>query len=310
MNQKATQRGGYLMGIKPQRIDNLIEYLDKLVSEVNLSEHPDAKHNELLNVLRIEVIEVLKIAFSEGDPIVRRSAMYGLSKVGLEYSFDLFVTALNDPDEHVRGWAAEALGRLKDLRAITPLIKALADENHYVCFNISTALKQFPPEALLPHLTRSLQDSDPQIRRRICKLLGEIGDSRVTEALITALKDEEAGVRYESAEALRKLKNPSSILPLIAALNDPNHDVQAVAIMALGSFGDTRAVEPLVAMLIEEKGHRHACLEALRNICGEENLGPLFELIHTTKKLISNTSNQILENIYLHHKKSLEASNA
>ncbi|HYH04508.1 MAG TPA: HEAT repeat domain-containing protein, partial [Bacillota bacterium] len=157
---------------------------------------------------------------------------------------------------------------------------------------------------------RALQDNDSQIRRRICKLLGEIGNPQVTEALIVALKDEEAGVRYESAEALRKLKDTDSILPLISALNDPNQDVQAVAIMALGNFGDERAVEPLVAMLIEQKEHRHACLEALRNICGDENLEPLFDLIRTSKKMITDTSNLILENLYLRHKKPLEASNA
>jgi hypothetical protein len=65
-----------------------------------------------------------------------------------------------------------------------------------------------------------------------------------------------------------------------------------------------------VAMLIEQKVHRHACLEALRNICGEENLEPLFDLIRVCKRLISDTSQTILENIYVKQNKHLEASNS
>lgn len=292
------------MGLHPRRIDNLIEFLDKVESSLNVSDLSGHKKETLIDDLRLEVIEVLKMAFLEGDRTVRRSAVYGLTKIGLEQSLDFFIDALNDSDEHVRGWAAEALGRLHDPRSIIPLIKALADDNHYVGFNVAAALKHFNPDQIINQLVRALQDPDYQIRRRVCKLLGELGDQRVNEAIISALKDEEPGVRYEAAEALRKLENPASILPLISALNDQCCDVRTAAIIALGNFGDERAIEPLVGILIEQKDHRHASLEALRNLCGEENLELLSNLIQISKNQITETSNIILERIYAKNTKN------
>lgn len=286
------------MVLQSQRIDNLIDFLERVESTALNSHDQGEENTKLVEALRQEVIEVLKIAFSEGDRTVRRSAVYGLSKIGLDKSLQFFIDALNDSDEHVRGWAAEALGRIKDQRAINPLIKALVDENHYVCFNVSAALKRFSPNLIINQLLRFLDDPNSLIRRRVAKLLGELGDSRVCDALITTLKDEDPNVRYEAAEALRKLKNPVSILPLISALHDPSPDVRTVAIMALNSIGDERAIEPLVAMMIEQKDHRHLCIEALKSICGTDNLEPLFELIRSCKKLIANTSNNILEKLY------------
>lgn len=286
------------MVLQSQRIDNLIDFLERMESTAIESPDQNIDNQNLVEVLRQEVIEVLKIAFAEGDRIIRRSAVYGLSKIGLDRSHQFFIEALNDPDEHVRGWAAEALGRIKDPHAIIPLIKALADENHYVCFNVFTSLKHFPENLIINQLIRALLDSDSLIRRRVSKLLGELGDPRVSDALITALKDEDPNVRYEAAEALRKLRNPVSILPLISALHDPSHDVRTVAIMALKNFSDARAIEPLVAMMIEQKDHRHLCIEALKCICGTDNLEPLFELIRSCKKMIADTSNDILEKLY------------
>lgn len=285
------------MVLQSQRIDNLIDFLERVESTALNSQEQSDQNNNLVEALRQEVIEVLKIAFAEGDRTVRRSAVYGLSKIGLDKSLQFFIEALNDPDEHVRGWAAEALGRIKDQRAVNPLINALADENHYVCFNVSAALKRFPPNLIINQLLRALDNPDALIRRRVAKLLGELGDLRVTDALISTLKDEDPNVRYEAAEALRKLKNPISILPLISALHDPSPDVRTVAIMALSVFGDERAIEPLVAMMIEQKDHRHLCIEALKNICGTDNLEPLFELIRSCKKMIANTSINILEKL-------------
>lgn len=285
------------MVLQSMRIDNLIDFIERVESTA-IESRDQSEDKKLVEALRQEVIEVLKLAFVEGDRTVRRSAVYGLSKIGLDKSLQFFIDALNDPDEHVRGWAAEALGRIKDQHAIVPLIKALADENNYVCFNVSTSLKHFSPNLIISHLLRFLEDPDSLIRRRVSKILGELGDARVSDALISTLKDEDANVRYEAAEALRKLKNPVSILPLISALHDPSHDVRTVAIMALNSFGDERAIEPLVSMMIEQKDHRHLCIEALKNICGTDNLEPLFELIRSCKKMIADTSNNILEKLY------------
>jgi hypothetical protein len=94
------------------------------------------------------------------------------------------------------------------------------------------------------------------------------------------------------------LRNLAAVLPLISALHDQNHDVRAVAITALGRFGDERAIEPLIIVLIEQKDHRHACIEALRALCGDDLMEELYTLIRECKRMANEKSHSILERIY------------
>lgn len=83
-----------------------------------------------------------------------------------------FVT-LNDEDSYVRQGAAWALGEIKDLRAIGPLIFAI-------------------------------KDKDLDVRLRAAKALVKIGTPAV-EPLIEALKDKDSYVRGNAAWGLRAI---------------------------------------------------------------------------------------------------------
>ena len=50
------------------------------------------------------------------------------------------IEALKDKDRDVRRDAANALGEIKDARAVEPLIKALKDEDNYVREQAAAAL--------------------------------------------------------------------------------------------------------------------------------------------------------------------------
>ena len=97
------KEGAANLGLQPQRIDNLIDYLDRMESILDESDFTPDEREKLIETLRLEVVEVLKVAFNEGDRTIRRSAIYGLSKIGLNQSNDFFLSALSDSDEHVRG---------------------------------------------------------------------------------------------------------------------------------------------------------------------------------------------------------------
>jgi HEAT repeat protein len=132
--------------------------------------------------------------------------------------------------------AAEALGRIRDPRAVEQLIAALKDE-------------------------------EIGVREAAAKALGEISDPRAVEPLIAALRDKE--VREAAAKALDKLgwqpdKSEAgatywivkrqwdrcveigipAVEPLIKVLKD---DRDVAAAKALGEISDVRAVEPLIA---------------------------------------------------------------
>jgi HEAT repeat protein len=94
---------------------------------------------------------------------------------------------LKDKDEYIRQAAARALGKLKDKRAVEPLIG-------------------------------TLKDPEVNVRTFSAWALGEIQDSRAIEPLCSSLFDKETKVRDQSFEALRKFREPTSRKIMVNAL--------------------------------------------------------------------------------------------
>ena len=125
-----------------------------------------------------------------------------------------WIAELKDEDPRIRQTAAEILGRLKDPRAIGPLILALVDEASEVREAASEALKNFlfweksdAANRVVPELIVVLQDQrkDPEVRKNAAEALGKIKDPRAVEPLIATLKDKDSEVRWHAAEALEKI---------------------------------------------------------------------------------------------------------
>ena len=123
-------------------------------------------------------------------------------------------------DAAVRKAAAEGLGRLRDPRAVRPLVIALGD----------APVRPAAVEALVAagsvageSLVAALGNQDPKVRKAAVMALGRIGDARAVEALIAVLEDQDG-------------------------------EVQWAAIESLGQLGDDRATEPLIAMLTTGAG--------------------------------------------------------
>ena len=111
------------------------------------------------------------------------------------------IACLKDKDVD-RAFAAEALGKLGDKRAVEPLIACLKD--------------------------------NAVDRSCAAEALGKLGDKRAVEPLIASLKDEDERVRREAAEALGRLGDKQAAGPLIAALPDwPIKDTIGAALKQL-----------------------------------------------------------------------------
>lgn len=110
-------------------------------------------------------------------------------------------------DQNVRLAAASALGRIKDSRAVEPLISALEDH--------------------------------PRVREVAALALGEIGDPRAVRGLVTILGDDswEEG-RSTVAKALGKIGDPRATKPLINLLEDKRENVRWYALKSLETITD------------------------------------------------------------------------
>jgi len=82
--------------------------------------------------------ETLAIALWElGVPITDST-----KKSGVECPVTTLITALEHRNHGIRARAADALGFIDDVRAVEPLILALADEGSQVCWNAAQALRR------------------------------------------------------------------------------------------------------------------------------------------------------------------------
>lgn len=79
---------------------------------------------------------------------------------------DLARTLTSGKTEKARISAAVSLGRMKDARALKPLVRALTDESNVVRALAATALGHLGDPAALPALQRAGRDSDSTVRRR------------------------------------------------------------------------------------------------------------------------------------------------
>lgn len=200
---------------------------------------------------------------------VQKHAVWALGRIGSPALTPL-IEALNDENKSVREKAADALGLIKDSRAVQPLFRALEDEYWPVRKATAIALGRIGDEAAVKPLLAALEDEYEAVRDKAKEALDQLGyqpdgtqfasppdisklaSKADVQGLIEALSYErDPEIRKTAAEALGELADPKAVEPLILLLNekwsDPNgpHDRSVKALMKIG----TPAVKPLIKTL-------------------------------------------------------------
>ena len=179
----------------------------------------------------------------------RYHAVGALEAIGKK-AVEPLIAALKDKDRKFRRYVAEALGKIKDPRAVEPLIATLRrDKDSLVRRDAARALGRIKDPRAVEPLIYALKDKKESVRLFAAKALGKIKDPRAVEPLIAALKDKNERVRWSAAEVLGRIKDPRAVEPLIYDLKDKDNVVRYVAAEALGKIKDPRAVKPLIATL-------------------------------------------------------------
>jgi len=210
------------------------------------------------------------------------------------------IEQLRSLDWDQRKQAAEALSRIRNDRALEPLVAALKDDDSDVRQKAAEALDKFgwQPKneteqriyfiakkdwdkyveldcATVEALITVLRDKDPEIRKKSAEAIGQIQNPAI-KPLIAALKDNSYKVREKAAEALIETDGIHAIPIFIAALKDKHPYAREKAAEALGRIGDSRAVKPLVVALNDTNWEvREKAAEALSRIGDNASLEPL-----------------------------------
>jgi len=187
------------------------------------------------------------------------------------------VETLRDTSWEVRKAVIEALGRLRDARAVEGLAGALKDSDNDVRETAVEALCQIGDPRALERLILALCDPETSIRQAAASALmrldrnWERSDSaqRAIPELKAALKSRDYWIRQSAAEVLTRIgKNQSSmrglqrgiggagqfrndvaIQILSDALRDGDRDLRQAAVEALGRIGDHSLCEPMSSLL-------------------------------------------------------------
>lgn len=157
---------------------------------------------------------------------------------------------LKDKDQFVRRQGAEALGNLRDQRAIPDLISALSDS--------SPLVRQAAVDALgLMRATQSVKkigellvgDKESQVRQSAAVALGYIGGKEGESYLIKALSDNSAGVKYSAAASLGQIRSPEAVTALANSLADPDPGMRRSVLVALDRSEDSSPLPSVRSML-------------------------------------------------------------
>lgn len=192
-------------------------------------------------------IEILIENFSSQDADVKADSVKALVEAG-EPAVEPLIQALNSKDPEIRENAAITLGKIKDERAIKPLIKLLTDEEWEVESAATSALVEIG-ESVVEPLIEILQDENEDVflQMKVIAVLAGIKDERAIQPMIQALKEKpelQADLGYNLG-----LMGKPAVEPLIQLLNDDDPEVRVRAAEALGRLGDDRAVGPLTDAL-------------------------------------------------------------
>ena len=221
----------------------------------------------------IPLIQILKTDYWQA----RMYAAEALEKTGDERAIEPLVQALRDdeadePIEDVRAKAAEGLDKL-DWEPRNDKEKA-----HYLIAKNQWDELVKLGEIGIKELIQDLKFRDACITEHIFLTLIKIGEPAV-KPLIKALKEDDTQIRELAASALTEIGEPA-VIPLIKALKEENLSIRFNVAVILGDIGDERAVEPLIKALEDKNSEvRSMAAFALGDIGDSKAIEPLIQAL-------------------------------
>ncbi len=138
-----------------------------------------------------EVIKRLIHHISDPDPNVRNSALEALELIG-EKVCSYLANLLSHKDPDLRIFAANALGRLKDKRALPKILERIeVEDDENVRFELIEACGKIQDKRATEQLLRLLEKADTWQKFPIISALSNIADERATPYLMECLREEE-----------------------------------------------------------------------------------------------------------------------
>ena len=199
-------------------------------------EDRNAAFRELLRMGR-RAGPILLEALETDNPAVQAVTGRMLAELGIREAGMPLVRLLASEETQVRQAAAAALGRLRDPRAVQPLLERLPQKPWRAerCEILLTLGRVGEPRAV-PFLDDQLKDEDPMVQNCAAGALGLLGDGRGLALALDNSRSEDAGVQRSAVEALGRIGDGRATGPLLEILWDGAPSSRAAAHIALRSI--------------------------------------------------------------------------
>jgi HEAT repeat protein len=204
-------------------------------------------------------------------------ACEALGKLRAVEAVERLIELLEHEDNAVDSYAARALGRIGDRRALMPLIEQFKQHKTSV-YAVSAALFQFQEHAVGPLIDVLFDDGARQVHDLALMNLGMLQDSRAIEPIMRYLDNaQDAASKCHAMTALGQLQAEQAvqrIAELFCAAVDS--DMRGSAAMALGNIGN----EDAFRILLDELRHgtpenQHAAALAFGEMKTIDDIEPL-----------------------------------
>jgi hypothetical protein len=152
-----------------------------------------------------ELFKLMASLCVDSDNSIRQSAANFLKTYGTTNEVPALLKLLKDSDWETHRTAVKALGRIKDERAIEPLIDDLARGMSPVQQEAVAALVNIGSPAETAVL-QMFKERNLETRRQACRLLQQIGTSKSIDPLKDLVSDPDQSLSQAAVEALRAIK--------------------------------------------------------------------------------------------------------
>ncbi len=206
--------------------------------------------------------EGLTRALRHRDINVQWRAAKALGEIGEESVPYLIRDLENTWSKEARLGIIEALGMIRDHRAVSSLIAQLGDRSNEIRWEASLALGEIGHTSAIPALRKALEDEDKYVRYGAALSLQKLswvpeseyetalllvgmqewdrirgmGSSSI-DAMANALRDNDRNIRLMAVQTMGALKNKEAIPVLYHAISDRDEEVRWEAVQAASACG-------------------------------------------------------------------------
>jgi HEAT repeat protein len=211
---------------------------------------------------------------SHSDPEARRVAIEVLAEVATSQSVPKLVEILEPKDPFTATRILEALGRIKDERAIAPVVALLVDARALSTY-VSDCLKAYGPPAQKA-VAELLTHESQTIRGEALTILDEIATEETVPELIEYVTTGPLTYRRRGLSILGRIKDERAIVPVAELLLDRTS--RSYAAECLKQFGPAAEETVLIGLKHPDSRVVVECCEILAEIGTHESLDPLLRL--------------------------------